>query len=117
MKLSLIIPAKNEHATLSTLLPQVNEVLSKHFPGQSEVILVNDHSTDRTAEIGKSHGAKVVDNPYGPGKGHALIAGFEHGSGDYLLMMDADGSHLPEFIPEFVNYLEKGFGLVIGSRY
>lgn len=116
MKLSIIIPAKNEEATLAALLPEVNAVLRKHFPGQSEVILVNDHSTDHTAEIGKSHGATVIDNPYGRGKGHALIAGFERATGDYLVMMDADGSHLPEFIPEFVTYLDKGFGLVIGSR-
>jgi glycosyltransferase involved in cell wall biosynthesis len=116
MKVSIIIPAKNEEACLPDLLQGLRRVASTHPEYAMELIVVNDHSTDRTAEVSRTHGAIVVDNPGKPGKGRALITGFKSASGDYLIMMDADGSHLPEFVPDFVHFLDKGYGLVIGSR-
>lgn len=116
MKLSIIIPAKNEEETLGPLLDGLNDIIGRHYPSNAEIVVVNDHSTDRTTEVARSHGARVVDNPRTGGKGHALIAGFERAGGEYFIMMDADGSHLPEFIPEFVRHLDEGEGLVIGSR-
>jgi len=61
-------------------------------------------------------GARVVQNTRKSGKGMALRAGFEAAGGDLLLMMDADYSHRPEDIPEFLGALRDGVGLVIGSR-
>jgi len=115
MKLSVIIPAKNEAETLPPLLEALRAVLGRQ-PWESEILVVDDHSTDETAAAAKAHGAGVVSNLRRGGKGNALISGFEKARGDYLVMMDADGSHLPEFIPDFVRLLEEGYGLVIGSR-
>jgi len=115
VKLSVIIPAKNEEETLPPLLRDIRSVLSK-CSYASEVIVVNDHSTDRTADVAREGGAIVVDNPGRGGKGRALVCGFQKAAGDYMVMMDADGSHLPDYLPEFVTWLDQGYGLVIGSR-
>jgi glycosyltransferase involved in cell wall biosynthesis len=115
MKLSVVIPAQNEAASLPALLKNLRHVLGA-CAFSSEVIVVNDHSTDRTSEVIQEHGIRLVDNTARPGKGRALICGFEASLGDYIVMMDADGSHLPEFIPEFIRELDSGYGLIIGSR-
>jgi len=81
-----------------------------------EVICVDDHSTDRTAEIAREFGAQVVRNTGKAGKGMALRAGFQEATGDILIMMDADYSHRPEDLPIFLQAFRDGVGLVIGSR-
>jgi glycosyltransferase involved in cell wall biosynthesis len=115
-KLSIIIPAKDEEATLGMVLEDLNKTV-QDLPGyEVEVICVDDHCRDRTAAIARSYGARVVENRRAPGKGHALRAGFEAAAGDLILMMDADYSHRPEDLPLFVNAMREGVGLVIGSR-
>jgi glycosyltransferase involved in cell wall biosynthesis len=115
MKVSIIIPAKNEEEALPPLLDSLRAVLAKNS-FSAEIIVVNDHSTDGTRKVSEEHGALVVDNLGHGGKGRALITGFQKAAGDYMIMMDADGSHLAEFIPDFVSNLDQGYGLVIGSR-
>lgn len=115
-KVSVIIPAMNEQDTLGRVLEDLNQVIAATPSHQFEVIVVDDHSTDRTAAIASSLGARVVTNHRSPGKGHALRAGFEAAMGDYLLMLDADYSHRPEDIPEFLAALNPETGLIIGSR-
>src|SRR6266480_5050299 len=109
MKVSVIIPAINEEACVPEVLQGLQRVANQHPDYSMEIIVVNDHSTDRTADVSRANGARVVDNPGKPGKGRALITGFKLATGDLLIMMDADGSHLPEFIPDFVQRLEKGY--------
>jgi glycosyltransferase involved in cell wall biosynthesis len=113
---SLVIPARNEEATLPMVLQDVCRVLPQLNGYQTELILVDDHSTDRTAEIARSFGATVVSNPGKPGKGMALRTGFAHASGQILAMMDADYSHRAEELPLLLGALGDGVGLVIGSR-
>jgi glycosyltransferase involved in cell wall biosynthesis len=81
-----------------------------------EAIVVDDHSRDRTAAIARGYGARVVENTRKPGKGHALRAGFEAATGELIMMMDADYSHRPEDMPQFLTGMREGVGLVIGSR-
>jgi glycosyltransferase involved in cell wall biosynthesis len=115
-KLSVVIPARNEAVTLPLVLSDLNEVIL-HLPNTDvEIICVDDHSTDATANIAKSFGATVVQNAGSPGKGMALRAGFHAASGDVLLMMDADYSHRAEELPLLLQALTDGVGLVIGSR-
>ena len=115
-KLSVIIPAKDEEATLGNLLEDLNQVIPTLDGYEVEVICVDDHSRDRTASIARAMGARVVENRRQPGKGNALRAGFEAATGDLILMMDADYSHRPEDIPGFLSAMREGVGLVIGSR-
>lgn len=113
---SLVIPARNEEATLPMVLQDVCRVLPQLNGYQTELIVVDDHSTDRTADIGRSFGATVLSNPGKPGKGMALRTGFARASGQILAMMDADYSHRAEELPLLLGALGDGVGLVIGSR-
>jgi glycosyltransferase involved in cell wall biosynthesis len=115
-KLSVIIPAKDEEATLPALLEDLNSVIPTLDGYTVEVICVDDHCRDRTAAIARAMGARVVENTRKPGKGNALRAGFEAATGDLLMMMDADYSHRPEDMPGFLSAMREGVGLVIGSR-
>lgn len=113
---SLVIPAQNEEATLPWVLADLQAVLPKLNGYRVEVICVDDHSTDRTADIACSFGATVVRNTGKPGKGMALRAGFSRATGEILAMMDADYSHRAEELPILLEALTDGVGLVIGSR-
>jgi glycosyltransferase involved in cell wall biosynthesis len=115
-KLSVIIPAKDEEATLGSVLEDLNKIIPTLEGYSVEVICVDDHSRDRTSAIARALGARVVENKRLPGKGNALRAGFESATGDLLLMMDADYSHRPEDMPAFLSAMREGVGLVIGSR-
>ena len=115
-KVSVIIPAKDEEATLGRLLEDLNKMIADLRGWEFEVICVDDHSKDQTSAIARSYGARVVENRRKPGKGHALRAGFEAATGDWLLMMDADYSHRPEDMPVFLAAMHEGVGLIIGSR-
>lgn len=115
-KISVVIPAKDEEANLTNVLTDVTNVLPTLNGYDVELICVDDHSRDRTAEIARSFGARVVPNTGRPGKGMALRAGFESATGDIIAMLDADYSHRPEELPLFLDALKDDVGLVIGSR-
>ena len=114
--LSVIIPARNEEVTLPMVLDDLAAVKPQLSGYEVEVIVVDDGSTDRTAELAAARGARVVKNTRKNGKGMALRAGFEAAKSDLLIMMDADYSHRAEEIPVFLAAMNDGVGLVIGSR-
>jgi glycosyltransferase involved in cell wall biosynthesis len=116
-KLSVIIPARNEEETLPMVLRDLNAMVPKLEGYSVEIIVVDDRSTDRTAELARGLGARVVANPRASGKGMALRAGFEAAGGEILAMMDADYSHRAEELPLFLQAIaQENVGLVIGSR-
>ena len=86
----------------------------------NDVLVVDDGSADRTAEVAREAGAQVVSHPTNRGKGAALKTGFayalEHGF-DAVVTLDADGQHLPHEIPKFLAArAETGADLIIGGR-
>ncbi|MFA5087710.1 MAG: glycosyltransferase family 2 protein [Candidatus Omnitrophota bacterium] len=116
MILSIVIPAKNEQESLPSVLAEVKATLEK-LPAPCEVLVVNDHSTDKTADVAKSYPfVRLIHNPYNSGKGAALRAGFEAASGEYIAMMDADFSHNARDLPALLEEAKRHRGLVIGSR-
>ena len=116
INLSIVIPAKNEEASLPLVLDEVGNAL-KQLPAPCEVIVVNDRSTDKTADVIKQYSfARLIDNPYNSGKGAALRAGFEAANGEYIAMMDADFSHNAMDLPALLQEARKHRGLVVGSR-
>lgn len=116
-KVSIVIPAKNEEANLAMVLDDLSATLGGIGGHEFEVLCVDDHSTDGTARIATSRGARVVTNTGPGGKGMALRAGFAEASGDIVAMLDADYSHRAEELPRFLQALEDpSVGLVIGSR-
>lgn len=114
--ISVVIPAKDEEATIGLVLDDLNKTIAKIKDYRFQVIVVADHCKDNTKEIAESKGATVIENKRPGGKGHALKTGFEQCKGDVIVMMDADYSHRPEDLPKFINAIEEGAGFVIGSR-
>jgi glycosyltransferase involved in cell wall biosynthesis len=109
--LSIILPAKNEAVGLSLVLPRIRA----RFP-EAEIIVVNDASTDNTAEVTSSLGAKVVTHPYSKGNGASIKSGLRAAKGDVVVCMDADGQHQPEEISLLLDKLAQGFDMVVGAR-
>jgi glycosyltransferase involved in cell wall biosynthesis len=115
--ISVVIPAMNEEATIGEVISGIKQMLRSELKElQVEIIVVDDHSWDSTAQVATSLGATVVANQYDRGKGNALRYGFERANGDVIVMMDADSSHRPEDMPALLHPLKNGAGMVIGSR-
>lgn len=111
MRISVILPAKNEAEGLRRTLPALRAVL----PG-AEVIVVDDGSDDATAEVASAHGAKVLSSPYSMGNGAAIKRGARAAEGETLVFMDADGQHDPAHIEKLLAKLEQGYDMVVGAR-
>lgn len=109
--ISILIPAKNEAEPLRTLLP----VLQLSVPA-AEIIVVDDGSSDGTADVARQLGAKVVRHPYSMGNGAAIKTAARTASGEVLVFLDADGQHNAEEVPALVQELEKGYDMVVGAR-
>jgi glycosyltransferase involved in cell wall biosynthesis len=108
---SVVIPAKNEARNL----PHVFAGLPT---GIHEVILVDGNSTDDTVKVAqKLRPETIIIGQTRKGKGNALACGFAAASGDFIVMLDADGSTDPAEIPRFVNALKEGADFAKGSRF
>jgi glycosyltransferase involved in cell wall biosynthesis len=109
--ISIILPAKNEAEGLSRLLPE----LCREFP-EAEIIVVNDGSTDETADICARHPVKVVNHVYSMGNGAAVKTGARRAEGNILVFMDADGQHDPQDIQRLVEKVNAGYDMAVGAR-
>jgi len=114
MELSIVMPALNEAENLSKLLPQLHAVVSA-LHTEYEIIVVDKLSKDATAEVCAQQRAVLIQQTE-PGFGGALWAGFARAQGKYILTMDADLSHLPDFVPAMWEHRADA-DLVIASRY
>jgi len=110
-ELSIILPAKNEAEGLKRTLPGLRAA----YP-DAEIIVVNDGSTDATAEIAAGLGATVVGSPYSMGNGAAIKRGTRAAHGAVLVFMDADGQHSAEHIGQLLAKLDEGYDMVVGAR-
>ncbi|HTI37006.1 MAG TPA: glycosyltransferase family 2 protein [Vicinamibacterales bacterium] len=117
--LSIIIPAYNEDRFIGTLLQQIDNVDLAQFGLTKEVIVVDDCSTDRTADIvAAMPGVRLLRMPKNGGKGRAVRAGVDASTGDYLIIQDADNEYDPQdYIPMVKALLEGSTDIVYGSRY
>lgn len=108
---SLVIPAKNEAASLQRLLPKLLESVRAE-----QIYLVDDGSTDETAQIADDYGVHRISHPYSMGNGAAIKSGARQATGELLLFMDADGQHDPADIPRLLEKLDQGYDMVVGAR-
>src|SRR3546814_921706 len=111
MRLSVILPAKNEADGLRQTLPRLREAQP-----EAELIVVDDGSIDDTAEVAAAHGARVLSSPYSMGNGAAIKRGARAASGEILVFMDADGQHDPACIDAVLAKMDEGYDMVVGAR-
>ena len=112
--ISLIIPTRNEAETIRECIQRAQQVFREmDLAGE---ILVADNSSDETAAIANSCGAKVIKPPK-LGYGNAYMAGFEQAGGEYIVLMDGDLTYDPKAIPDMIAILQSGnYDMVMGSR-
>ena len=110
MKVSIIIPAFNEAASIEPLLSRLKE----RYP-DFEIIVVNDGSSDDTSACATAAGAVVYDHPYNIGNGAAIKSGIRLARGDVFVFMDADGQHSPEEIDSLLSFHPR-FDMIVGQR-
>jgi dolichol-phosphate mannosyltransferase len=117
--LSIVIPAYNEARFIGRLLEQIKAVDLASVGVQSEIIVVDDCSTDRTAEIVSAvPGVRLHRMERNGGKGRAVRAGIASATGEYLIIQDADLEYDPQdYIPMMKALLDGRADIVYGSRY
>ncbi len=111
MNVSIILPAKNEAVALAQLLPS----LRQHHP-ETEIVVVDDGSTDDTAEVCARAGVIRLGSPYSMGNGAAIKRGARAATGDVLVFMDGDGQHDPTDVARLLARLGEGYDMVVGAR-
>ena len=119
VKFSIVIPCYNETRTLHSLLAIVEEV---PLPGEREIVIVDDGSTDGTrdylATLKDKPGYRVIFHAQNSGKGAALRTGFQQSTGEIIIVQDADLEYDPHEYPKLLRpILEGKADVVYGSRF
>lgn len=110
-RIAIIVPALNEAATIGGVLTRVKDY---GLP-----IVVDDGSSDATADLAREAGAEVVTHEQNRGYDGALNSGFARAAAlgcAYAITIDADGQHNPAQLQELIDYLDQGYELVLGVR-
>ena len=111
MKTAALIPAYREEK-------HIQDVVKRTLPHVAEVLVIDDGSADRTGDLAREAGARVLVNSPNLGKGATLVVGLDNlfaAGYDAVVCLDADGQHLPEEIPRFLDAGENA-DLVVGNR-
>lgn len=119
--LSVVIPAFNERKRIGKTLERIKEHLSVNLNDDFEIIVVDDGSCDGTADFAKEtlsdiKYSSVIQSDSNYGKGHAVRTGVLKANGQYVLFSDADLSTPIEEVDRFLDILQSGYDIVIGSR-
>lgn len=112
-EISIILPCRNEEAAIGHCLKQIKEVIKKHRLAAE--IIVSDSSSDNSPDIAREYGARLIKHDK-EGYGAAYLEAFPFARGEYIFMVDADGTYDFKEIPEFIAYLKKNYDLVLGNR-
>jgi glycosyltransferase involved in cell wall biosynthesis len=108
---SIVIPAMNEEHAIGEVVAEL-----RHAAPWLEILVIDDGSSDATGARAAAAGAHVLRHPYNKGNGAAVKTGIRHATGDYVLIIDADGQHPPADALRLVSRLGE-YDLVIGARH
>jgi glycosyltransferase involved in cell wall biosynthesis len=108
LSVSIIIPTLNEEENIGIVLNSLPKDIS-------EIIVVDGNSSDKTVEVAQKSGVKIIYDSVG--KGSALRKGMEAASGEIVIMMDADCSHIAREIPLLIAGINAGYDICMGSRF
>jgi len=113
--ISVVVPAYNEEKGISKVLTDIKTILDDtHL--QYEIIIIDDGSSDKTAEIVQKHDfVRLIQHPVNRGYGAALKTGIKSANGYWILITDADGTYPNEYIPELLKYSDE-YDMVVGAR-
>ena len=119
--ISIIIPTYNEKENIAKLVPDIESVLAGNGI-DGEIIIIDDNSPDGTGQLAeelnkKYHNIKTIHRQKKEGVGSARRLGFSIASNEIIISMEGDNTHKAEYIPRFLDEINKGADLVIGSRY
>lgn len=115
MEISVVIPCFNEADAVGGCIEKIKRVFADNKI-EGEIIVVDNNSTDKTAEISALLGARVIFEPI-KGYGAAYIKGLNSAQGKYIVIADGDNSYDFSEISNFLNCLKQGYDLVMGSRF
>src|SRR6266516_2395856 len=105
-KISIVIPALNEETGIGPVLREIPISTIKQMGYETEILVVDNGSTDRTPQLAREYGATVITQPI-RGYGSAYKAGFAKASGDIIATGDADLTYPFEDLPEILEKMEK----------
>ena len=113
MHVCLLLPAYNEAKTIGQVVREASEFVN-------DILVIDDGSVDKTAQIAEEAGGKVIKHSTNLGKGMALRTGFDYVSQkgyDLIATMDSDGQHQPSDLPRFIDYFKNNKpDIIIGAR-
>lgn len=120
-KISILIPCYNEEQSLPRLYPELVKLMDANAAYEWELMFVNDGSRDGTLQVlqqlrEKDLRVNYVDLSRNFGKESAMLAGFDHVSGDCMVIIDADLQHPPTLIPDMISLWEQGYDDVYAKR-
>ncbi len=107
---SIIVPAYDEGAAVADVVAALRACAP-----WKEILVIDDGSTDETGRWAQDAGACVIRHPYNKGNGAAIKTGIRHATGEWILILDADGQHQPDDAVRLVGWLGE-YDLVIGAR-
>lgn len=116
MKVLVVVPAYNEELNIEKVVDNLVENFSQY-----DYVVINDCSTDHTRKICRRRGYNFLDLPVNVGLGGAIRSGMKYANFydyDYVVQIDGDGQHQPQYIEDMINKMEEsGADIVIGSRF
>ena len=107
---SIVIPARDEADAIGDVVSRLRGSAPWH-----EILVIDDGSSDATAERARAAGARVIRHPYNKGNGAAVKTGIRNAAGEFILIVDADGQHPPEDARRIAGRLGE-YDLVVGAR-
>ena len=112
---TVIVPAYNESATIAEEVRRIRAAFSDS--PKLQLLVIDDGSTDGTDELAKGAGAHVISHPVNLGQGAAIKTGITNATGDFIVIVDGDGTYPTEDLPKLVSFtMETGYEQVVGDR-